>query len=96
MVVHNTLVSEIIYESDYLKLFKNKQSITLLQSSDGHFKTIENKMLGNVVKVYKCVINNKVLIVPLYKKKIQVFPDNRQWVWEFKETGYERIYECIE
>jgi hypothetical protein len=77
-MVNSTLVSEIIYESDCLKLFKNKQSITLLQSSDGHFKTIENKMLGNVVKGYKSVINNKVVIEPLYNKIIQVFPDNRQ------------------
>lgn len=90
-MVNNTLVSEIIYESENLKLFKNKQSITLLQSSDGHFKTIENKMLGNVVKGYKSIINDKVVIEPLYNKIIQVFPDNQQWVWEFKETGYERI-----
>lgn len=91
MVNNTSLISEIIYESDYLKLFKNKQSITLLQSSEGHFKTIENKMLGNVVKGYKNVINNKVVIEPMYSKIIQVLPDNRQWIWEFKENGYERI-----
>lgn len=82
-------MSIILYESSNLKLGIKKQRITLLQSNNGHFKTLEDRVIGNIVQGYRYKKDGKIIIEPEYEQIIQVFPDNETWVWVFTENGYE-------
>lgn len=82
-------VDLIIYESPNLILGIKKQKISFLHSNNGHFKTLNDELIGNIVQGYTYKKDGVTIIEPIYPQVIQVFPDGDTWLWVFTENGYE-------
>lgn len=78
----------ILYETEHLKLFKEKQVISLLNTTAGFFLDDNNNLLGNIVTGYKYKENGKTIIEPKFKVVTQVFLDNTTVKWVFTDGGY--------
>jgi hypothetical protein len=76
MNINNNLQEDlIIYKSTNLVLEIKKQKISLLRSNNGHFKTLNDEFIGNIVQGYTYKKEGKSIIEPIYSQVVQVFPD---------------------